>query len=175
MKRLNYLFILLVTLVVGTTISSCEKEECETCDVCTEIPTDIKDYESTILIRFKVPKEKSDVSVNFEGYVYEYDEFDADGMPLTEFVIKEFTVSETGVPGHYKDFIGASGEPVPGIQVLVEQEPNDDPVAYAIVHDDDDKIHITVEHLDPGTYQIRVTGPSGSSKAGFAVGGFNAT
>ncbi len=170
---------MLVTLVVGTTISSCEKEECETCDVCTEIPTDIKDYESTILIRFKVPKDKSDVSVTFEGYVYEYDEFDVDGMPLTEFVIKEFPVLETGVTGHYKDFIGASGEPVPGIQVLVEQEPNDDPVAYAIVHDDDNKIHITVENLDPGTYQIRVksssAGGPGSSKAGFAVGGYSAT
>ena len=172
--KINYLFIMLLTAAIGTTFSSCKKEECEVCDVCQEIPTDIKDYENTILIRFKIPKEEKVDSLTFKGIIYEYDNYDPDGAPLHEYEIKSFTVNDM-VTGNYKNYTDR-GEPVPGAEIIIEQEPNDDPVATStVVHNDDGSITINVKNLDPGTYQIRCTSTSITTKGGFAVGGFNAT
>jgi len=173
MKKFNYLFIMLVTAIFGTTFSSCEKE-CEICDVCTEISTDIKDYESTILVRFNIPKGEKDISLTFEGTVYEYNNFDEDGAPLHEYEIETFIINDK-YTSHYKNYI-TKGEPVPGAEIIIEQEPNDDPVSMStVVHNDDGSLTITVKNLGPGTYQIRCISPSISSKGGFAVGGYNAT
>jgi hypothetical protein len=178
MKRISFWFTLVVTAFIGTTtFVSCEKEECEVCDVCTEIPTDIKDYEKTIIARFKIPEGKTDVSVHIEAIVYTSNGLDEDGDGIEDFAysIQSFSIEDKGVTGHSKNIM-TGGDPVPGIEVLVEQEPNDDPVTNATVNEDGG-LNISIDHLDPGTYQIRVESPdgSGSSKAGFAVGGYSAT
>ncbi len=173
MRKFNYLFILLITTYIGTSFTSCEQDECE---VCTEIPTDIRDYENTIIIRFKIPSDSKDVSITLSGKLISYDEYDADGAPLkTNLNIQEFAIENKDVSGHYRNIM-AGGEPVPGAEIIIEQEPYDDPVIKTTINSDDGSFKITLEKLSPGTYQVRVA-PSDSitTKGGFAIGGFNAT
>jgi len=172
MKKIKYLLIILVSVLIGTTFSSCEKTEC---DVCAEIPTNIKDYENTIIVRFKIPEGENDVSLTFEGTVYEYDNFDPDGVPMHEYEVEKFAINDRET-GHYKNYIGSAGEPVPEAEIIIEQEPYDDPVAMStVVHNADGSITIDVKNIGTGTYQIRCTSVSITSKGGFAIGGYNAT
>lgn len=170
MKRINFLLIMLVTAFIGTTtFTSCEKENCE---VCVDIPTDIADYEHLIIVRFKIPKDKSDVSVTIEGTLYGVDFIGADGAPVEiDYNMQAFTIEDKDVTGHYKTM--ATGEPVPGAEIIIEQEPDDPPVAESTTNSDG-KIEIHLMKLKPGTYQIRVA-PAITTKGGFAIGGFNAT
>lgn len=163
----------MMTLLGLSTLTSCEKKECEE---PVEIKTDIHQYERTIIVRFNVPKEKGDTRVVISGTLYGYDA-DANGI-LPNPQIKSFTVSDTGVSGHYQENTLSTrsfGEPVPGAEVIVEQEPNDDPVTMTTT--DADNGSFTINGVfSPGTYQIRVKpSRSISSKGGFAIGGFNAT
>ena len=165
----------MMTLLGLSMFTSCEKNECE---VPVEIKTDIHQYERTIIVRFKVPKEKGDTRVVISGTLYGYDE-DANGV-LPNPDIKTFSVSGTGVSGHYQENTRTRslGEPVPGAEVIVEQEPNEDPITK--INSDIDNGNFTIDKVfSPGVYQIRVNIMSASqginSKGGFAIGGFSAT
>ena len=163
----------MMTLLGLSTSTSCVKEECED---PIEIKTDIHQYERTIIVRFNVPKEKGDTRVVISGTLYGYDADDNGILPNPQ--IKSFTVSDTGVSGHYQENTQSTrnlGEPVPGAEILVEQEPNDEP--GTITTTDIDNASFTINRVfSPGTYQIRVKLSSGanSSKGGFAIGGFSA-
>jgi hypothetical protein len=173
MKKVSLLFVMLAAAFIGTTtFTSCQKEDCEECEVCVDIPTDIADYEHLIIARFKIPKEDSDVSITIGGALFSIDFMGPDGNPIEiDYDVHSFTIEGKNVTGHYKTM--AAGEPVPGAEIIIEQEPACDPVGTA-TSDDGGKINIHLDKLGPGTYQIRVA-PSITTKGGFAVGGFYAS
>ena len=174
MKHKSNLFIFLMTMLLGFSMfTSCEKEKCDVAVEPVDIKTEIHDYERTIIVRFKVPKENGDTRVVITGKIIGYHENDDGELPNPE--IKAFTVSKTGVSGHFQNNIQGTGEPVPGAEVIVEQEPNEDPVT--MVTSDADNGSFTIDRkFPPGTYQVRIAAsPANHSKGGFAIGGFNAT
>ena len=54
-----------------------------------------------------------------------------------------------------------AGEPVPGAEVTVEQEPNEDPIAYQFTGSSGT---VTIDHLDKGTYRILLKLPDQAPK-----------
>ena len=54
-----------------------------------------------------------------------------------------------------------AGEPVPGAEVFVEQEPNNEPIAFQVTGSSGT---ITFDHLDIGTYSIRIVLPKPDEK-----------
>ena len=54
-----------------------------------------------------------------------------------------------------------AGEPVPGAEVTVEQEPNEDPIAYQLTGSSGT---VTIDHLDKGTYKILLRLPAQKPK-----------
>jgi hypothetical protein len=54
-----------------------------------------------------------------------------------------------------------AGEPVPGAEVFVEQEPNNEPIAFQVTGSSGT---ITFDHLDIGTYSIRIILPKPDDK-----------
>jgi len=53
-------------------------------------------------------------------------------------------------------FWSLAGEPVPGAEIIIDQSPYDDPVAYQVTGSSGT---ITFDHLDAGTYKIRIILP----------------
>ena len=69
----------------------------------------------------------------------------------------------------------STGEPVPGADIFIEQEPDDEPIVSTTT-DSNGNFSLTLM-LHPGTYTIHfenatITAPG--NKGGFAIGGFNA-
>jgi hypothetical protein len=182
MKNLSIKLVIILMIVFGiSTLSSCKKDECECPE---EINTNIHSYERTIIVRFNVPESSGKTRVVISGTLYGYEEDSSGVLPNPE--IKSFSIDETGVTGHYQNnnFVSrtqntalrSGGEPVPGAEIIIEQEPNDDPVAPSnVITDPDNATFIIDAVFDPGTYHIRATSTSITTKGGFAVGGFSAT
>jgi len=69
-----------------------------------------------------------------------------------------------------------AGEPVPGADIFIEQEPDDEPIAHTTT-DLKGNFSLTLM-LHPGTYKIyfknAIETKATGNKGGFAIGGFNA-
>ena len=56
----------------------------------------------------------------------------------------------------YHTYSKAAGEPVPGAEIIIEQEPNDDPVAMSVVNNQG---YYNVNNLDTGYYTVELEFP----------------
>ena len=166
MKKMRRGFLIITIIVAGiVSFTSCESD-CtidpeNTCD----IPIEIKKDETTVFIRFRVPEGNKTKEFTLSGTLFSYVEFQS-----VETVY--FSHDDTGFVGNIKKFIlKSAGEPVPGAEVFVEQEPNEEPIASTTTNEKGTFKIVFDKILNAGTYTVRAS-PANNDKSGFAIGGY---
>lgn len=133
----------------------------------------ISDTETNVIARYEIPEDTKVDSIVIKGTLYEYDE-----KEQIKVSVIPFKISNTEIHGNFRNIeIStnklAKGGPVPGAEIIIEQEPNEDPVAMVTTDADNGSFIIKIKNPTHGFYTMKT--PSMSTKGGFAVGGFNAT
>jgi len=170
MKKNKLFLMLFFSVLIGTVSTSCDKD-----DDNTENELTIRDDEKQVLTRFEIPEGIQIDQITFTGTLYE---FEIDETNIVS--IESFTIDNNNIPGVYRKYIiptnknSIKGEPVPGAEIIIEQEPNDDPVPITVTTDPDNgTFTIVIDNPNAGNWVIKCT--SITTKGGFAIGGFNAT
>jgi len=160
--RRGFIFIIVASIASFTSCeSNCTTEPDNACD----IPIEIKKDEVTVFIRFRVPEGNKTEKFTLSGTLFSYTEFQS-----VETVY--FSHDNTGFVGNIKKIIlKSAGEPVPGAEVFVEQEPNEEPIASTTTDEKGTFKIVFDKILNAGTYTVRAS-PANNDKSGFAIGGY---
>ena len=170
MKKTSFLFMLLLAAFFVTTFTSCKKD-----DDNDEINIEISDKDPQVVARFVIPEGVHLDKITFTGILYKYD-LSADDGRIT---VNPFRIGNEGVEGNYKNYDNSgyrsvNGEPVPGAEIIIEQE-QVDPDSYSATTDPDNGSFIlTLLNPGPGVWVIKCTEEALISNGGFAVLGFKA-